>query len=84
MQRYKGECASFSPCGTEGKPKGFVIVNFTNLGMAHRCTSEMNRKELEGKVIFVGRAHRSARSARVCSERNTSSFVWNACRRSRA
>lgn len=37
-------------------PKGFAFVNFSNPEMAHRCTFEMDGKDLEGKVIFAGGA----------------------------
>uniref|UniRef100_A0A8C0XT31 Polyadenylate-binding protein n=1 Tax=Cyprinus carpio carpio TaxID=630221 RepID=A0A8C0XT31_CYPCA len=41
-----------------GCSRGFGFVNFENHGDARRAVTEMNGKELNGKVLYVGRAQK--------------------------
>uniref|UniRef100_A0A2I3GN07 PABP n=1 Tax=Nomascus leucogenys TaxID=61853 RepID=A0A2I3GN07_NOMLE len=41
-----------------GKSKGFGFVSFERLEDAQKAVDEMNGKELNGKQIYVGRAHK--------------------------
>jgi len=44
----------------QGKSKGFAFINFDTADAATQCVEEMNNKEMDGKVIFVGRAQKKA------------------------
>lgn len=41
-----------------GRSRGFGFVNFVNHGDARRAVTEMNGKELNGRVLYVGRAQK--------------------------
>uniref|UniRef100_A0A671S6Y6 Polyadenylate-binding protein n=1 Tax=Sinocyclocheilus anshuiensis TaxID=1608454 RepID=A0A671S6Y6_9TELE len=41
-----------------GRSRGFGFVNFENHGDARRAVTEMNGKELNGRVLYVGRAQK--------------------------
>uniref|UniRef100_A0A8C2JMR8 Polyadenylate-binding protein n=1 Tax=Cyprinus carpio TaxID=7962 RepID=A0A8C2JMR8_CYPCA len=41
-----------------GHSRGFGFVNFENHGDARRAVTEMNGKELDGRVLYVGRAQK--------------------------
>ncbi|KAK2898941.1 hypothetical protein Q8A67_010359 [Cirrhinus molitorella] len=41
-----------------GRSRGFGFVNFENHGDARRAVAEMNGKELNGRVLYVGRAQK--------------------------
>jgi len=44
----------------QGKSKGFGFVNFENAEDAENAVNGLNDKEVEGKVIFVGRAQKKS------------------------
>lgn len=50
----------FIPKDHEGKVKGFAFINFENPDLARKAVDDMNGKEIEGKVLFVGRAQKKS------------------------
>lgn len=43
---------------TDGKSKGFGFVSFTNSADATKAVAELNGKDINGKVLYVGRAQK--------------------------
>ncbi|CAO3612061.1 unnamed protein product [Cunninghamella echinulata] len=44
----------------EGHSKGFGFVNFENSDDAHKACDDLNEKEHNGKILYVGRAQKKA------------------------
>jgi len=45
---------------SQGKSKGFAFINFDSPKAAEKAVEEMNNKQYEGKVMYVGRAQKKA------------------------
>ncbi|CAO3622165.1 unnamed protein product [Cunninghamella blakesleeana] len=44
----------------EGNSKGFGFVNFENSEDAHKAVEDLNEKDHQGKILYVGRAQKKA------------------------
>ncbi|KAI9307440.1 hypothetical protein BJ944DRAFT_176547 [Cunninghamella echinulata] len=44
----------------DGTSKGFGFVNFENSDDAHKAVDDLNEKEINGKVLYVGRAQKKS------------------------
>ncbi|CAO3628015.1 unnamed protein product [Cunninghamella echinulata] len=44
----------------DGTSKGFGFVNFENSDDAHKAVDDLNEKEINGKILYVGRAQKKS------------------------
>lgn len=67
------KCGSVSSCKVmtteDGKSRGFGFVSFDDHDSAQKAVDDMNNLELEGHVIFVGRAQKKAERHAELKER---------------
>lgn len=67
------KCGTVSSCkvmtGEDGKSRGFGFVSYDDHDSAQKAVDELNNYELEGHVIFVGRAQKKAERHAELKER---------------